>query len=80
MSTASNHSPTELKAGKEGRGLSASVMDELRVLKDKKKGQMDHGNEDAQHRPAGLMQNQAIPACQCGGTDTIWGADALAHG
>lgn len=35
MSTASSHSPTELKAGKEGRGLSASVMDELRVLGDK---------------------------------------------
>lgn len=32
MSTASSHSPTELKAGKEGRGLSASVMDELSVL------------------------------------------------
>lgn len=41
MSTASNHSPTELKAGNEGRGLSASVMDELRVLKDRRRGQME---------------------------------------
>lgn len=34
MSTASSHSPTELKAGKDGRGLSARVMDELRVLEE----------------------------------------------
>lgn len=32
MSTASSHSPTELNDGKEGRGRSASVMDELKVL------------------------------------------------
>lgn len=38
MSTASSHSPTELKAGKEGRGLSASVMDELSVLQGKTLG------------------------------------------
>lgn len=36
MSTASSHSPTELKAGKDGRGLSARVMDELRVLEEEK--------------------------------------------
>jgi len=32
MSTASSHSPTELKEGKEGSGLSASVMEGLSVL------------------------------------------------
>lgn len=36
MSTASSHSPTELNDGKEGRGRSASVMDELRVLKEER--------------------------------------------
>lgn len=79
MSTASSHSPTELKAGKEGRGLSASVMDELSVLEDKTPGWL-YRNEYVRPGPLQSALHRTVPACQRGGTDAIRGADALAQG
>ena len=86
MSTASSHSPTELKDGKEGRGLSASVMDEPRVLKEKIQGRLCRDRKfielTVRTHPSAqpAAHHLTLPACQRGGADAIGGSNALAEG
>lgn len=83
MSTASSHSPTELKDGKEGRGLSASAMDELRVLKMRKWGwDIIHWQRlrKALYLLSLKRSHASTPARQRGGTNSIRGANTLAEG
>ena len=52
MSTASSHSPTELKEGKEGsvQLLSAREMDELRVLTETHREDREEGKDSINHK------------------------------